>query len=132
LPLKSRKPIRRLHRDPRDRRRPADHRQCKIPAIITTDLRLNQPRYASLPNIMKAKRKPIDAKTPPTFRRGHHAALKVTNTTEPPASAKAASQGRDRRRTGRQAEERSGGYLKWLFSLLLNTTMRPQRRHPRR
>jgi len=34
------------------------------PAIVTTDLRLNEPRYASLPNIMKAKRKPIDAKTP--------------------------------------------------------------------
>ncbi len=34
-----------------------------LPAVITTDLRLNEPRYASLPNIMKAKRKPIDAKT---------------------------------------------------------------------
>ncbi len=35
-----------------------------LPAIVTTDLRLNEPRYASLPNIMKAKRKPIDMKTP--------------------------------------------------------------------
>jgi electron transfer flavoprotein beta subunit len=35
-----------------------------LPAVVTTDLRLNEPRYASLPNIMKAKRKPIDAKTP--------------------------------------------------------------------
>lgn len=35
-----------------------------LPAIITTDLRLNEPRYASLPNIMKAKRKPLDIKTP--------------------------------------------------------------------
>ena len=35
-----------------------------LPAIITTDLRLNEPRYASLPNIMKAKKKPIDQKTP--------------------------------------------------------------------
>ena len=35
-----------------------------LPAVITVDLRLNEPRYASLPNIMKAKRKPIDAKTP--------------------------------------------------------------------
>ena len=35
-----------------------------LPAIITTDLRLNEPRYASLPNIMKAKKKPIDEKTP--------------------------------------------------------------------
>lgn len=36
----------------------------KLPAIITTDLRLNEPRYASLPNIMKAKKKPLDEKTP--------------------------------------------------------------------
>ncbi len=36
----------------------------KLPAIVTTDLRLNEPRYASLPNIMKAKRKPLDVKTP--------------------------------------------------------------------
>ncbi len=36
----------------------------KAPAIVTTDLRLNEPRYASLPNIMKAKKKPIDEKTP--------------------------------------------------------------------
>ena len=35
-----------------------------LPAIVTTDLRLNEPRYASLPNIMKAKRKPLDVKTP--------------------------------------------------------------------
>ncbi len=36
----------------------------KLPAIVTTDLRLNEPRYASLPNIMKAKKKPIDQLTP--------------------------------------------------------------------
>jgi electron transfer flavoprotein beta subunit len=36
----------------------------KLPAVVTTDLRLNEPRYASLPNIMKAKKKPIDAVTP--------------------------------------------------------------------
>ena len=36
----------------------------KLPAIITTDLRLNEPRYASLPNIMKAKKKPIDTMSP--------------------------------------------------------------------
>ncbi|MGH7072811.1 MAG: electron transfer flavoprotein subunit beta/FixA family protein [Stellaceae bacterium] len=38
--------------------------RLKLPAIITTDLRLNEPRYASLPNIMKAKKKPIDKLTP--------------------------------------------------------------------
>ncbi len=37
---------------------------CKLPLLLTTDLRLNEPRYASLPNIMKAKKKPIDVKTP--------------------------------------------------------------------
>ena len=38
--------------------------EIKLPAVVTVDLRLNEPRYASLPNIMKAKRKPIDALTP--------------------------------------------------------------------
>ena len=38
--------------------------EVKLPAIVTTDLRLNEPRYASLPNIMKAKKKPLDEKTP--------------------------------------------------------------------
>jgi electron transfer flavoprotein beta subunit len=38
--------------------------KLKLPAIVTTDLRLNEPRYASLPNIMKAKKKPIDVMTP--------------------------------------------------------------------
>ena len=38
--------------------------ELKLPAIVTTDLRLNEPRYASLPNIMKAKKKPIEEKTP--------------------------------------------------------------------
>jgi electron transfer flavoprotein beta subunit len=38
--------------------------ELRLPAVVTTDLRLNEPRYASLPNIMKAKKKPIDAATP--------------------------------------------------------------------
>ncbi|HCE40962.1 electron transfer flavoprotein subunit beta/FixA family protein [Alloalcanivorax profundimaris] len=38
--------------------------ELKLPAVVTTDLRLNEPRYASLPNIMKAKKKPLDNKTP--------------------------------------------------------------------
>jgi len=37
---------------------------CGLPAVITTDLRLNQPRYATLPNIMKAKKKPIEVLNP--------------------------------------------------------------------
>lgn len=53
------------------------------PAIITTDLRLNEPRYASLPNIMKAKRKPIDAKTPADFGVDITPRLEVIKVAEP-------------------------------------------------
>ena len=55
-----------------------------LPAIVTTDLRLNEPRYASLPNIMKAKRKPIDAKTPEDFGVDITPRLEVLKVTEPP------------------------------------------------
>ncbi|PWE16355.1 electron transfer flavoprotein subunit beta [Marinicauda salina] len=54
------------------------------PAIITTDLRLNEPRYASLPNIMKAKRKPIDQKSPDDFDVDIAPRLEVLKVTEPP------------------------------------------------
>ena len=47
--------------------------EVKLPAVMTTDLRLNEPRYASLPNIMKAKKKPIEEKTAGRLRRGYHA-----------------------------------------------------------
>jgi electron transfer flavoprotein beta subunit len=53
------------------------------PAIVTTDLRLNEPRYASLPNIMKAKKKPLDKKTPADFGVDTAARLKVLKTEEP-------------------------------------------------
>mgnify|MGYP003338604926 CR=1 FL=1 len=54
-----------------------------LPAIVTTDLRLNEPRYASLPNIMKAKKKPIDEKTPADFGVDVSPRLKVITTVEP-------------------------------------------------
>ena len=54
-----------------------------MPAIITTDLRLNQPRYASLPNIMKAKKKPIEEKTPDSYGVDIAPRLAVLKTTEP-------------------------------------------------
>jgi electron transfer flavoprotein beta subunit len=57
--------------------------KLKAPAIITTDLRLNEPRYASLPNIMKAKKKPIDEKTPDAFGVDIKPRLEVLKTTEP-------------------------------------------------
>ncbi len=56
----------------------------KLPAIVTTDLRLNEPRYASLPNIMKAKKKPIDEKTPADLGVDVAPRLKVLKVTEPP------------------------------------------------
>lgn len=54
-----------------------------LPAVVTTDLRLNEPRYASLPNIMKAKKKPIDAKTLNDFGVDATPRLKVLKTEEP-------------------------------------------------
>ncbi|WP_298422042.1 electron transfer flavoprotein subunit beta/FixA family protein [Rhodoblastus sp.] len=56
----------------------------KLPAVVTTDLRLNEPRYASLPNIMKAKKKPIAEKTPADYGVDVTPRLKVLKTTEPP------------------------------------------------
>jgi electron transfer flavoprotein beta subunit len=59
--------------------------RLKLPAIVTTDLRLNEPRYASLPNIMKAKKKPIDDKTPADYGVDIAPRLEILKTTEPPA-----------------------------------------------
>jgi electron transfer flavoprotein beta subunit len=55
----------------------------KMPAIITVDLRLNEPRYASLPNIMKAKAKPLAAKTPADYSVDVAPRLTVIKTSEP-------------------------------------------------
>jgi electron transfer flavoprotein beta subunit len=57
--------------------------RLKGPAIVTTDLRLNEPRYASLPNIMKAKKKPIADKTPDAYGVDIKPHLEVVKTTEP-------------------------------------------------
>jgi electron transfer flavoprotein beta subunit len=59
--------------------------KLKGPAIVTTDLRLNEPRYASLPNIMKAKKKPIDEKTPEAYGVDTKPRLEVVKTAEPPS-----------------------------------------------
>jgi electron transfer flavoprotein beta subunit len=58
--------------------------KLKGAAVVTTDLRLNEPRYASLPNIMKAKKKPIDEKTPADFGVDVAPRLEVVKTVEPP------------------------------------------------
>jgi electron transfer flavoprotein beta subunit len=59
--------------------------KLNLPAIVTTDLRLNEPRYASLPNIMKAKKKPLDEKSPADYGVDVAPRLRVLKTTEPPA-----------------------------------------------
>ena len=56
----------------------------ELPAIVTTDLRLNEPRYASLPNIMKAKQKPIEKTTPGDLNIEIKQRLKTLKVTEPP------------------------------------------------
>ena len=80
--------------------------KVKMPLIMTTDLRLNQPRYASLPNIMKAKKKPLEEKTPADYGVDVAPRLKVINTAEPPkrqAGVKVKSVRRTRRRSSREA-----------------------------
>lgn len=56
----------------------------KLPAIVTTDLRLNEPRYAALPNIMKAKSKPMETKTPADYGVDINPRLSVVKVAEPP------------------------------------------------
>ena len=58
-----------------------------LPAIVTADLRLNEPRYASLPNIMKAKKKPLDIKELASYGADTAPRLKVIKVTEPPKRA---------------------------------------------
>jgi len=57
--------------------------KLNLPAVVTTDLRLNEPRYPSLPNIMKAKKKPLDVKKPEDFGVDIAPRLKVLKTSEP-------------------------------------------------
>ncbi len=59
--------------------------RLKLPAIVTTDLRLNEPRYASLPNIMKAKKKPIAEAKPADYDVDTSPRLEVLKTSDPPA-----------------------------------------------
>jgi electron transfer flavoprotein beta subunit len=59
--------------------------ECKLPAVVTTDLRLNQPRYASLPGIMKAKSKPIEELTPAALGVDVTPKLSISKMSAPPA-----------------------------------------------
>ncbi len=58
--------------------------KLNLPAVVTTDLRLNEPRYASLPNIMKAKKKPMDEKTPADYGVDISPRLTTITVAEPP------------------------------------------------
>jgi len=58
--------------------------KLKLPAVVTTDLRLNEPRYASLPNIMKAKSKPLAQKTPADYGVDTSPRLTIVEVSEPP------------------------------------------------
>ena len=58
--------------------------ELTMPAVVTTDLRLNEPRYASLPNIMKAKRKPLDVKSADDFGVSLTSNVKILKVTPPP------------------------------------------------
>ena len=59
--------------------------KVKMPTIVTVDLRLNEPRYASLPNLMKAKKKPLDEKTPADYGVDVTPRLSIVGTSEPEA-----------------------------------------------
>ena len=84
--------------------------KLKGPAIVTTDLRLNEPRYASLPNIMKAKKKPIDDKSAADYGvdlTPHLEVLKTHRTARPQGRR----QGQGRRRADLETQDRSRGSL---------------------
>jgi len=61
--------------------------EVDLPAVVTADLRLNEPRYASLPNIMKAKKKPLDVKPLESLGADVAPRLKVLKVAEPPKRA---------------------------------------------
>ena len=87
--------------------------KLKLPAIVTTDLRLNEPRYASLPNIMKAKSKPLAQKTPADY--GVDTAPRLHDAEGRRAGqAPGRDQGRLGRRADRQAEGTGSGGMKTL------------------
>lgn len=58
--------------------------ELRLPAVVTVDLRLNEPRFASLPNIMKARKKPLDTKTVPDYGVDVSPRLRVVKVSEPP------------------------------------------------
>ncbi len=80
-----------------------------LPAIVTTDLRLNEPRYASLPNIMKAKKKPLEEKSPADYGVDVAPRLEIVSTAEPAAARR--DHGGLGRRAGGETERRGGDLM---------------------
>ena len=78
--------------------------KMKMPAVVTVDLRLNEPRYASLPNIMKAKKKPLDSMSADDLGVDIAPRLTITRVEEPPAR-EAGIKVSDVGRAGRQTEK---------------------------
>src|ERR1700691_1006711 len=87
--------------------------KLKMPAIVTTDLRLNEPRCASLPNIMKARKKPIDEKTAADYGVDTKPRLAVVKTAEPPVR-KAGVQVKTVAELKRR-QKNEGGAIWWFF-----------------
>ncbi len=85
-----------------------------LPAVVTTDLRLNEPRYASLPNIMKAKSQAAREQDPRRLRRRHHPAAQAH-----PCRRTAGAQGRDQARLGRRAGGEDQGTGSRVMSVLV-------------
>ena len=85
-------------------------RSVALPAIVTVDLRLNEPRYASLPNIMKAKKKPLEEKTPADYGVDVESAAEGDEDGRA-VDAQGRGAGRLGRRTGGEAQVRGGGAL---------------------
>jgi electron transfer flavoprotein beta subunit len=78
--------------------------------VVTTDLRLNEPRYVTLPNIMKAKKKPLEIVKPADLGVDVTPRLKTLKVSEPPQALRR-REGARRGDAGRQAEDRSQGDL---------------------
>ena len=81
-----------------------------LPAVVTADLRLNEPRYATLPNIMKAKKKPLETTNPAALGVDVTPRLTTLKVVEPP-KRQGRRQGRRRGRARREAAQRSQGDL---------------------
>jgi electron transfer flavoprotein beta subunit len=84
--------------------------EISLPAVVSTDLRLNEPRYATLPNIMKAKKKPLDTVKPADLGVDVTPRLTTLKVANPPSAVRR-HQGRRRRRPRQQTQERSQGDL---------------------